>query len=62
MTARMDHLGVTQTALADTTGIPLTTLHRALRAQGPFNLDQLDRVAEALGTTAQALVADAEVA
>ena len=53
-------MGLTQEALADATGIPLTTLHRSLHGHRAFDADELFRVADALGVTVSALTREAE--
>jgi len=40
--------GVTQVWLCEKTGIPRTTMHRRLTGHSAFNLNELDRIAEAL--------------
>lgn len=48
--------GVKYTWLCDQTGIPRTTLHRLLKGQVAFNLNQLDAIAEALRMPVAALL------
>lgn len=45
---RIKESGVTLVWLCARTGIPRTTMERRLRGQSPFNLNELDRIAEAL--------------
>jgi class 3 adenylate cyclase len=59
---RLTALDRSQVWLSDQTGIPLTTLHRELRGQTPFNLDHLARVATALGDTVSSITAEGEAA
>lgn len=55
----MQEAGLSQRALADQTGIPLVTLNRGLRDERRLNLDQLDRIATALGRSVAALLTEA---
>lgn len=48
--------GVRLTWLCEQTGIPRTTLHRLLKGQAAFNLNQLDAIAEALRIPATVLL------
>lgn len=57
--AAMQDAGLSQRALADQTGIPLVTLNRGLRDERRLNLDQLDRIATALGRSVAALLTEA---
>lgn len=53
--------GATYRDLSDATGIPLATIHRKIQGgNGSLTVDELDRIAHALGTTASALLTDAE--
>ena len=58
----MDSRGATLKGLSETAGIPLTTLHRRLSTPdgNPFRWTELVSVAEALGTSASRLAADAD--
>jgi transcriptional regulator with XRE-family HTH domain len=63
--AVMKSLGFSQQALAEQTGIPQQTLSRRLRLDNPtpFNTNELELVAAALGVTVEQLVAvEADVA
>lgn len=51
---------MTQEALADATGIPLTTLHRSLHGHRAFDMDEVFRIAMVLGVTASLLTREAE--
>lgn len=57
----MDISGVSTKALAESTGIPRTTLIRRLTGNSPFTLEELDLIAGHFDTTATALV-EAEAA
>lgn len=48
--------------LADTTGIPTTTLHRRIHAHSAFTFSELHAIAKVLDTTVTDLVAQAEQA
>lgn len=52
----MDSSGVSAKALAESTGIPRTTLVRRLTGNSPWTLQELDLLAVHFGTTATALV------
>ena len=59
--ARIEASGLSIRAVSEATGIPLTTLHRRLRAESmSFTLGELTRIASLLGTTAGAIVTDFE--
>lgn len=47
----MEEAGVTQTLLAEQTGIPLSTLNRHLRTGQSFKIWQVAAIAPVLGTT-----------
>lgn len=49
--------GLTLDALAKSTGISYTTLHRKLRGRSPLPADALERLAAALGTTPMEVLA-----
>jgi transcriptional regulator with XRE-family HTH domain len=53
---------LTQTTLAELTGIPLASLNRYLRGHGSLPFRHLESLADALGTTPAAITAEAEVA
>ena len=58
---RIQARGLTLREVAESTGIPLTTLHRRLRTESMgFKLGELSRIAELLGTTAGAIVTEFE--
>lgn len=54
--------GVTTEALSTATGIAYTTLHRRMRGASGFTVNEVVLIAAALGTTAPALLAEAEAA
>jgi predicted transcriptional regulator len=55
--------GLSLRDVSDAADIPLTTLHRRLKAEHmAFNLGELHRIAVTLGTTAGAIVTDWEAA
>ena len=58
--ASLIEAGMSQRALAEVTGIPLVTLNRSINGHRPLNLDELARIADALGTSLSALVAASE--
>ena len=46
----MEQVGMSRLALAEASGIPAATLYRRLRGYAPgFTLDELGRIADALG-------------
>lgn len=51
--------GVTVVWVCETTGIPRTTLLRRLSGHSPFNLNELDRIAEALRVSTDDLLGSA---
>ena len=55
--AAMHAKDVSRLALADKAGIPRTTLIRRLTGTSPFTVDELARIAGALGVDVVALVA-----
>ncbi len=55
---RMLDQGVSGKRLAETVGMPQTSLARLLRGKGDLTLDELARVAEALGSNLPGLVHD----
>jgi transcriptional regulator with XRE-family HTH domain len=57
--ARRVRLDMTQEALAEKSGVPLPTLGKIERLQAPIDVEQLERIAIALGITPDELVADA---
>lgn len=59
--ARRKEANLTQTTLAELTGIPLATLNRYLH-HGGLKFWHLERIAVALGTTASVITAEAEAA
>lgn len=52
--------GLSVQAIADTSGIPLTTLKRRFAGATPFTLTELGSLADLAGTTPSALLAEAE--
>jgi transcriptional regulator with XRE-family HTH domain len=60
--ARRKDANLTQTTLAELTGIPLATLNRYLRGHGSLPFRHLASIADALGTTPSAITAEAEAA
>lgn len=48
VSARIKDCGVTIVWLCEQTGIPRVTMHRRLTGRSTFNLNELDRIAEAL--------------
>lgn len=50
--ATINSRGVTQRAVADATGIPLTTFNRKLSGRVPFNTTELFLIADALSVSA----------
>lgn len=57
--AEMGRLNISEKGLADATGIARVTLRRRLAGSG-FTTDELPRIAHALGTTASAILREAE--
>jgi transcriptional regulator with XRE-family HTH domain len=55
--AAREGAGLSISELAVASGIPYATLHRKLRAQSPFDFDDIDRLAAALSTTPRDLIA-----
>lgn len=55
ITARMGARGLTEAALADASGIPRVTLRRRLTTGRGWTVDEIDRIADALGTDPGAL-------
>ena len=53
---------VTRATLAQALGKSEATLHRRLRGQSPFNTDELEVIASALGVTVSELLTRAEAA
>lgn len=62
VTGLMDSSGVSTKALAESTGIPRTTLVRRLTGNSAFTLEELDLIAGEFETTALALLLDEAVA
>lgn len=60
--ARRKDAQLTQTRLAEMTGIPLATLNRHLRGYGSIPFRHLEALAGALGTTPAEITAEAEAA
>lgn len=58
--AAMQTAGVTQTALASDTGIPLSTLNRRLLGHQPFTIRELASIATALGVSITDITSAAE--
>ncbi len=54
----MKRQGITLRSLADTTGIPLSTLHRSLAKGRPLHINELASITDALGTTVAAITAE----
>lgn len=48
---RMESRGMSQTGLARATGIPATLVHRAMNRERDLTLDELERIAPALGVS-----------
>ncbi len=48
---RTSSLALSQRGLAERAGIPPTLVHRAWRGERPFELDELERIADALGVS-----------
>lgn len=57
---RMRDKGLTQEALANGAGIPLTTLNRSLRGHRALDTSELFRIADVLGVRASTLTREAE--
>jgi transcriptional regulator with XRE-family HTH domain len=60
--AAIEASGLTRQQVADLSGIPKTTLLRKLHGHASFTLDEIDRLARALGTTSANLIAFEAVA
>jgi len=60
--ARRTDLGLSETQLATASGIARMTLKRRLVDPAAFTLDELERVATVLGTTAESLILAGEAA
>lgn len=58
----MERKGLTVLALAESTGIPRTTLIRRLSGKQPFTVNELADVADVLGTTSTEILQAAETA
>ncbi|MDD7541213.1 MAG: helix-turn-helix transcriptional regulator [Mobiluncus porci] len=54
--AAMEESGVSILELSEQAGIPRTTLYRKLSGFYPFDLDELERIARALGVKVAALM------
>lgn len=56
----MDAAGMSELRLAEETGIPRSTLRNHLKRGRGYSIEEVIAVAQALGTTASALIAAAE--
>jgi transcriptional regulator with XRE-family HTH domain len=56
----LESAGLTQSRVADLTGIPLATLNRRLRGITPFTYRELDLIAPLLERTVSSIAAEAE--
>ncbi|WP_280454874.1 helix-turn-helix domain-containing protein [Nocardia brasiliensis] len=56
--AAIDRSELSVTQLADRTGIPLSTLRRRIQGINPWDIDQLEYVAEALGVDLDSFLSD----
>lgn len=52
----LDRQGLTVDDLHSRTGIPVSVLNRKLTGNGPIDLNELDRIADALGVPVDALM------
>lgn len=52
-------LGLTQEQVSGLSGIPLVTVQRLLAAKRAIDVEQLDKLARALGTTAERVMVNA---
>lgn len=57
---RMTAAGLTQTSMSALTGIPPATLNRTLRGHRAVDVDELWRIADALGVKVSTITRDAE--
>lgn len=57
VSAALSTAGIAQRDAAARTGIPLATLSRRLTGHSPFNIAELDLLADLLGTNVAALIA-----
>lgn len=62
VTEMMTTAHITPHRMANTTGIPLSTLRRSLAGHRPFTVDEVQRIAAVLNTTVTAIVQVAEQA
>lgn len=62
VTAAITAVGETQLGVSEKTGIPRSTLMRRLSGVTPFNTDELDAIARALGVDLACLVSDSRAA
>lgn len=62
ITHQMETTGTSLLQLSRDTGIPRSTLQRRLRTGRGLQLDEIDRIAAALGTTATHIIQQAEAA
>ena len=52
-------LGLTQEQVSNLSGVPLVTVQRLLAAKRAIDVEQLDKLARALGTTAEQVMVNA---
>lgn len=62
ITHQMETTSTSLLQLSETTGIPRSTLQRRLRTGRGLQLDEINRIAAALGTTASQIITQAEAA
>ena len=62
ITHQMETTGTSLLQLSRDTDIPRSTLQRRLRTGRGLQLDEIDRIAAALGTTASQIITQAEAA
>ena len=62
ITHQMEATGTNLLKLSEATAIPRSTLQRRLRTGRGLQLDEISRIAAALGTTASQIIAQADAA
>lgn len=60
ISARREEVGLSQRKLGASTGIPCTNISLWERGRGHIGIDDLSRIARALGKTASSMIAEAE--